>query len=80
MSSSAKRVQKLRQGQSDEKAKARSAIEAQRNRDKRAAAKNAKIKDQQQRDQKTSLESSSLSLGADDSGFATVFYFSWSFF
>ncbi|KAI1719903.1 hypothetical protein Ddc_09137 [Ditylenchus destructor] len=72
MSSSAKRVQKLRQGQSDEKAKATNARNAQRNRDKRAAAKNAKIKNSQQLDQKSPHESSSLSLGTDDSGFDTM--------
>ncbi|KAI1731302.1 hypothetical protein Ddc_00108 [Ditylenchus destructor] len=71
MSSSAKRMKKLRKDQSDEEVKAEREKDAQRRRDKRAAEKNAKIKDPQQRDQKSSHESSSLSLGADDSGFDT---------
>ncbi|KAI1704435.1 hypothetical protein Ddc_16162 [Ditylenchus destructor] len=72
MSSSAKRKQRSRQGQSEEEWKAQNAKDAERMRKKRAAAKNAKIKDSQQLDQKSPHESSSLSHGPDDSGFDTM--------
>ncbi|KAI1691379.1 hypothetical protein Ddc_24277 [Ditylenchus destructor] len=71
MSSSTKRSQKLRKDQSEEEWKAQNAKDAERMRKKRAAAKNAKIKDSQQLDSKSPHESSSLSHGPDDSGFAT---------
>ncbi|KAI1692613.1 srg family chemoreceptor domain-containing protein [Ditylenchus destructor] len=76
MSSSAKRVQKLRQGQSEDETKAENAKNAQRRREKRAAQKNAKMDDSKNLEKKTPTEVSSMdessSLAADDSGFGKI--------
>ncbi|KAI1703999.1 ligand-binding domain of nuclear hormone receptor domain-containing protein [Ditylenchus destructor] len=77
MSSSAKRMQKLRQTQSEEEKEVQRAMDAQRKREKRAAQKNAKIKDSKNPDQKISAEISSMNesslLGAGDSEFGKPF-------
>ncbi|KAI1714900.1 hypothetical protein DdX_08171 [Ditylenchus destructor] len=77
MSSSAKRVQKLRQAQSEDEKKAQREKNAQRMRERRAAQKKANLEDLKHLDplplsQVSSMDESS-SLGADDSGFVKVF-------
>ncbi|KAI1719049.1 hypothetical protein DdX_06170 [Ditylenchus destructor] len=73
MSSSTKRMQKLRQSQSEDEKKAQREKDAQRKREKRDAQKKTKLEDLKHLDplplsQVSSMDESSP-LGADDSGF-----------